>query len=149
MHWPPSAGSESTSCERSSCSPSWNIWNSPTGPAPTTTASVSIAAVGACFVTRSLGRRSADQLAELAGLVFPLVGIGLRRLALRDARPTFRELGVQRDHVLLVAWHVFFRDDRVDRAFGDADRAVDALVRVDRQEIRAFAEAVDRTHIDA
>src|SRR5437867_3830127 len=124
MHWPPRAGSESTSWVRSSCRPSWKIWNSPTGPAPTTTASVSIgAAVGALFVTRcgrSVRSVSADQLAELAGLVFPLVGIGLRRLALRDARPILREIGVQRDHVLLVAGHVFFRNDRIDRAFGDA-----------------------------
>ena len=51
--------------------------------------------------------------------------------------------------VLLVAGHVFLRHDRVDRALGDAHGAVDALVRVDRQEVRALAEAVDRTHVHA
>src|SRR5438046_2290226 len=98
MHWPPSAGSASTSCALRPCRPSWKSWNSPTGPAPTTTASVVIvvaSAAAAGFVdTRSGARRgsSADQLAELAGLVFPFVGIGLRCLALRDAGPALREL---------------------------------------------------------
>ena len=60
-----------------------------------------------------------------------------------------RQLGVELDEVLLVARHVFLGQDRVDRALGDADRAVDALVGVDRQEVRAFAEAIDRADIDA
>ena len=53
------------------------------------------------------------------------------------------------DEVQLVAGHVFFRQDGVDRALGDADRAVDALVGVDRQEIRALAEAINRAYIHA
>src|SRR5262245_4547060 len=43
MHWPPAAGSESTMCALRPSRPSSNTWNSPTGPAPTITASVSIA----------------------------------------------------------------------------------------------------------
>jgi hypothetical protein len=49
----------------------------------------------------------------------------------------------------LVAGHVFLGQDGVDRALGDAHRAVDALVGIDGQEIRALAEAIDRANIDA
>jgi hypothetical protein len=49
----------------------------------------------------------------------------------------------------LVAGHVFLGQDGVDRALGDAHRAVDALVGVDGQEVRALAEAIDRADIDA
>src|SRR3990167_11277304 len=107
--------------------PSSNTWNRPTGPAPTMTASVSIgpsceAAVVAMF-TSGLGSMGAGlllQFRQLAGAVFPVVGIGQRGLALGDAGPHLRELRVQRDHVLLVAGHVFLRHDRVDRALRDA-----------------------------
>src|SRR5687767_5123810 len=122
-------------CALISSRPSSNTWNSPTGPAPTMTASVSIKG-------EVIG--SADQFRQLAGLVFPLVGVGQRGLAFRDAGPVLGKLGVERDHVLLVAGHVFLGKDRVDRALRNAHRAVDALVRVDRQEVRALAEAVDR-----
>ena len=60
-----------------------------------------------------------------------------------------RQLGVELDHVLLVAGDVFLGNDRVDRALRDADGAVDALVGIDGQEVRAFTEAVDRADIDA
>src|SRR5215210_4709739 len=110
MHWPPGSGSESITWARMPSSPSSKTWNSPTGPAPMTTASVSIVAASAGAVTARL----LDQLVQLAGLVFPLVGVRQRALALRDAGPVLRELGVQRNHVLLVAGHVFLRHDRVD-----------------------------------
>src|SRR6185437_15914538 len=93
--------------------------------------------------------RSLDELVELAGAVFPLFRVGQRGLAPRDARPGLRELGVEADHVLLVARDVLFRDDRVDGALGNADGAIDALVRIDGQEIGAFTKAVDRTDVDA
>src|SRR6185295_11460174 len=101
------------------------------GPAPTTSASVSIGAADAAGESSATGAAaspSLDQLVELAGAVFPLVRIGERRLAPGDARPVLRQLGIERDHVLLVARHVLLGDDRVHRALGDADRAVDALV---------------------
>src|SRR4051812_9321647 len=127
MHWPPGTGSESITWAWMPSSPSSKTWNRPTGPAPMTTASVSTIEV------------LLDQLAELAGAVFPVIGVRLRCLALGDAGPVLRQVGIQLDHVLLVARHVFLRHDRVDRALGDADGAVEAFVRVDRQEVRAFA----------
>ena len=39
--------------------------------------------------------------------------------------------------------------DGVDRALRLADAAVDAFVRIDRQEVLALVEAVDRAHLDA
>src|SRR4051812_31865406 len=102
--------------------PSSNTWNRPTGPPPMTRASTAV--VG---VTGGLP----DQFAELAGLVLPVIGIGLGCLALGDAGPALRQLGIERDHVLLVARHVFLRHDRVDRALGNADGAIDALVGID------------------
>src|SRR5438034_8255059 len=122
--------------------PNSNTWNRPTGPAPTMTASVSITLAWGSMVL-------SDQLRQLAGLVFPFVGIGRRGLALGDARPVLRQIGVELDHVLLIAGHVFLRHDRVDRALGNAHRAIDALIGSDGEEVRPFAEAVDRTHVDA
>ena len=52
------------------------------------------------------------------------------------------QFGIQRRHVLLVFGDVFFGVNRVDRALGNADRAIDALVRIDHQEVGADVEAV-------
>jgi hypothetical protein len=49
--------------------------------------------------------------------------------------------------VLLVCGHIFLGVDGVDRALGDAYRAVDAFIGVDGQEIGAFAKAVDGTNV--
>jgi hypothetical protein len=51
--------------------------------------------------------------------------------------------------VLLVLGHIFFGVDGIHRAFGDAHRAVNALVWVNRQKIGAFAEAVNGANVDA
>jgi hypothetical protein len=44
--------------------------------------------------------------------------------------------------VNLVCWEVFFGIDGIDGTLGNTDRAVDALVRVNGEEVGAFAEAV-------
>jgi hypothetical protein len=49
--------------------------------------------------------------------------------------------------VLLAFWYIFFGVDGVHWALGDAHGAVDALVWVDGEEVRAFAEAVDGTNV--
>src|SRR5690606_11012819 len=56
---------------------------------------------------------------------------------------------VERHEMLLAGRHVVFRIDRADRALGLAQGAVDALDRIDHQEVRALVEAVDRAHLDA
>ena len=95
------------------------------------------------------GRASSGQLVQLVLDVLPLFRVGQGRLGLGDRRPEAREIRVQLDELLLVRRHVFFRLDRVHRALGHADGAVDAFVRVDGEEIRAFPETIDRAYIDA
>src|SRR4029453_6688736 len=81
--------------------------------------------------------------------LFPLVRIGRRRLALDDWLPDLRELGVERGELRLIGRDVVLREDRLHRALGHAQRAVDALIRIDDQEVRPFAEAIDRADVDA
>src|SRR5262249_31740487 len=50
---------------------------------------------------------------------------------------------------LLRRGHVVLREDRLHRALGHAKRAVDALVRIDHQQIGTLAEAVDRADVHA
>jgi hypothetical protein len=94
---------------------------------------------------------SAHQLPDLVRLVFPVFGVGQRGLALGDALPAVGQgqLGIDLDEGDLVGRQVFFGVDRVDRAFGDADRAIDAFVRVDHQHVGTFAEAVDGANVHA
>src|SRR3546814_10449078 len=60
-----------------------------------------------------------------------------------------RELGVHGNELDLVLRHVFFGENGVGRAFGHANRAINAFVRVDDQEVGSFAEAIHRADIDA
>src|SRR5688572_5127456 len=116
-------------CALISSRPSSNTWNRPTGPAPTITASVSIGATAVLIACMACGdTRSTDQLGQLVLAILPFVGIGQRGLALGDARPLLRQLGVELHKVQLMRRHILLRHDRVDRALRDADRAVDALV---------------------
>ena len=97
---------------------------------------------GLCYwIRRSF---SALQEGQFVGLAIPFAGIGQRILAGGDDRPQRGEFGVQGDEMLLACGHVIFGEDGIGRAFGLAQGAVDALVRVDDQKIRAFMEAIDR-----
>jgi hypothetical protein len=95
--------------------------------------------------------RSAKQVGQLAGLVFPLFCLGQCGLAFGNAFPggQLGQLGVELGHVLLVGGYIFFCVDRIDRTFGNADGAVNALIGVDGQEVGAFAEAVHGANVDA
>src|SRR5579863_6970778 len=95
------------------------------------------------------GTNLAFEQIELFLHILPLVGFRQRGLRLRDARPVFREFGVEWREVLLVAWDVFLGVDRVHRAFGDADGTVDALIGIDREEVGTFAKAIHRADVDA
>jgi hypothetical protein len=94
-------------------------------------------------------KSSADQLGQLAGLVFPLVSGGQRRFALGDAPPAgqYGQLGIELGHVLLVGGQVFFGKDGIHGAFWDAHSAVDALIGVDGQEVGAFAKAIHGANV--
>ena len=81
--------------------------------------------------------------------VFPFIRVGQRTLGLGNRRPFSRKSDIQFDEFLLIGRYIFFGEDRIDRAFGHADRAIDTFIRIDRQEIRAFAKAIHRAHINA
>ena len=49
---------------------------------------------------------------------------------------------------MLVLGHIIFGIDRRGRALSNAQRAIDALFRIDHQEVGAFVETIDRTDID-
>src|SRR5574343_386122 len=163
MHCPPACGSTSTSCASSSSRPSWKARYRAPGPAPTISTSVRTAGdtptgAGPAAMPRGDGvgspggikaAGSADQLGELVLAVLPLVGIGKGGLALGDAGPLLGQIGVDLDVGLLVAGYVFLGKDGIDRALGDAHRAVDALVRVDHEEVRPLTEAVDGADVAA
>ena len=94
-------------------------------------------------------RPSARSSFELVLDAFPLLGVRGRLLHLADHRPFLRQLRVQLLEVLLAGGNLLFGEDRLDRAFGLAQRAVDALVRIDHQKIRALVEAVHGTDFHA
>src|SRR5690606_6842343 len=81
--------------------------------------------------------------------VLPLVGVLGRSLRFRDHRPLLRELGVQLEELLLSRRHVVLRVDGLDRTLRRAERAVDALLRVDHERAWPFMEAIDRAHLHA
>src|SRR6266705_1558030 len=93
--------------------------------------------------------RLALQELQLVLHVLPLVGVLGSGFGVGDHGPDLRELGVERGEFLLLLGHVFLGHDRVHRTLGDADRAINALVRVDHQHIRPLVEAIDGAHIDA
>src|SRR5262249_57116593 len=94
----------STTWAEISRKPSSKTWNRPAGPAPMISASVWM---GAAIADGNAGEGSADQLADLVGLVLPLVRVGQRRLALGDAGPGLGQVGVDLDERELMGRHVF------------------------------------------
>jgi hypothetical protein len=91
---------------------------------------------------------SALQFDQLTLLVLPLIGVRQGGFSLGDAGPAnLRQLCIQSGHVLLTLRHVFFCINGVDGALRNANRAVNALIRVDGQEVRAFTKTVNWTNI--
>src|SRR5487761_2248408 len=93
--------------------------------------------------------RSALQVLELVGNVLPLVRILRRRLALDDRFPELGEVGVERGELPLLVRNIVLGEDRLDRALRNAERAIDALVGIDDEEVGALAEAIDGAYVDA
>src|SRR5436190_17002324 len=88
------------------------------------------------------------QVLELVLDVLPVVGVRGRGLRLREHGPALRELGVELQELFLTGRHVVLGADRLDRALGLAERAVDALLGIDHEHVRTFVEAIDRAHFD-
>ena len=84
---------------------------------------------------------------ELALDPIELLGVGGRVALDRDVWPGRRIFRVYFQPLIEVGLGV--RLDRLGRAFGLADAAVDALVGVDDEHVLAFIEAVDGANLDA
>src|SRR5450830_2122634 len=78
----------------------------------------------------------------------PFVSVGKRSLGSADGFPLWREFCIQCDEVLLVGGYIFFGKDCVDRALWHTDRAVNALVRINCQEVWALTKGIHRADID-
>ena len=79
--------------------------------------------------------------------VFPVIGIGQMFFHAGDAWPVFREIGIDLNKLHLVFRQIFFGVDGIDRTFWDTNRAVDALIGVDDQEIGAFTKTVNWANV--
>ena len=93
--------------------------------------------------------RLALEVCNLTFLAIPLRCIRHRIFALSDIRPDFRQLDVQLNEFLHFCRDFVLGENSDGRALWFTQGAVDALIRVDNQEVRAFVEAVHRTHFDA
>src|SRR5437660_3975840 len=93
--------------------------------------------------------RLALQELQLVLHVLPLVCVLGPGFGIGDDGPDLGELGVQGGEFLLLLGQVFLGYDCVHRAFGDAHGAIDALIRIDHQHIRALVDAIDGADVDA
>src|SRR5688572_8845435 len=92
---------------------------------------------------------SALEQRELALASLPLLGVLGRRLLLRDHRPLSCQLGIERLEALLAIRDLLLRENRLDGALRLAERAVDALLRIDDQHVRPLVETVHGADLDA
>ena len=58
-----------------------------------------------------------------------------------------RELGVELNVMALIFRHIVFRVYLLDGTFGNTERAVDALVRLDHEKVWPLAKTIDRAHV--
>src|SRR5678815_3082384 len=95
------------------------------------------------------GLELALQQLELVRLAVPVLGVARSILANGQHRPVLGKVGVERDEMLLACRHVVLGKDRVGRALGLAQRAVDTLFGIDHEEVRSLVKAVDRADFHA
>ena len=93
--------------------------------------------------------RSTRQVWQFRCNAIPMVGICRRRNLRVDHRPQRRQLSVDLHEILQSGRDILFEEDGVGRTLGNAQGAVDALLRVNREEVGALVKAIDRTHYDA
>src|SRR5450830_1213706 len=78
----------------------------------------------------------------------PFVSVRKSRLGSGDDFPLWREFCIQCDEVLLVGGYVFFGKDCIDWTLWHADRAVNAFVWINCQEVGTLAKGIHRAHIN-
>ena len=102
----------------------------------------------AAWPTTAKATSSAIKQLELVRPVVPLVCIDRRLLAFADDGPDLGQFGIERREGDLRVGNVVLGVDCLGWTFGNAERAIDALVRIDYKKIRSFVETVDRADID-
>src|SRR3954470_11096656 len=95
----------------------------------------------------SLARGGGEIFIIFALFALMLLGVGGAVLLAGDVGPFGRISGVDLEPLLEPAFGV--GQDRLGRAFGLADSAIDAFGGVDDEHVLAFVEAVDRADLDA
>jgi hypothetical protein len=86
-------------------------------------------------------------LVEFVGFPLPFLGVGRGFFFRRDVGPDFCEICVDTQPLLGAGLSVGL--DRIHRAFGFADAAIDAFVRVDHEHVFALIEAIHRADFHA
>jgi hypothetical protein len=85
---------------------------------------------------------------KLTGFLFELFAVRRRLFFERDHRPKLSIFGIDRKP-FAIRFIFCVRHDCVDRAFGFAHAAINALIRMDDEHVFAFVEAVHWTDFDA
>jgi hypothetical protein len=86
---------------------------------------------------------------QLVRFAIPFLGIGRGIDYLGNDGPAFGQLRIDLEEMLLIVGNVVVGEDGLGGTLRDAQRAIDALIRIDDQKVRAFVEAIHRTNFDA
>ncbi len=86
-------------------------------------------------------------LLELTRFIFKVIGIRGAFTLARNIRPLLRIFAINLNPFFNVTFRV--RKNRLHRAFGLANTAIDTFVRVDDQHVLADVETIDRADLDA
>ena len=82
------------------------------------------------------------ELIEFVRCSIPLVGVGKGFPTDGNHRPNFCQRGVQHDKFTLTIRHIILSKDGLCGALGHAKRAINALVRVDREKVGTLVKTV-------
>src|SRR5699024_6018016 len=72
-----------------------------------------------------------------------------RILEFCNDRPALRQLGIDPEEILLVLGHLVVLKNGLGGTFRNAQRAINAFLRIDDQKVRAFVETIHGADFDA
>jgi hypothetical protein len=81
--------------------------------------------------------------------VFPFFSLRKRSLRFGDGFPRWREFSIELNKRLLISRNIILSINSIYRALWYAYRAINALVRIDDQKIRALTKAVNWANVNA
>lgn len=92
---------------------------------------------------------SALQMLQLALYVLPFIRVWQSAFGSGDDGESLDQFHIERDEMHHIGRHIFFGVDGADGTLRNANRAINALVGVNGEKIRAFVETIHWAHIDA